>query len=299
MSATAKDYFELHFTVLIWGFTAVLGLLITLPAVEVVLYRTLIAFIGLGLLILVRRGSFGIGNREITKIAGTGLLIGLHWICFFESARMSTASVSLAGMATTSLWTSLLEPIMVKGKKLQWFEPVLGLIAIAGIVIIFNVEVRYIWGLVVGIVAALLSAVFTIINSRLTIKHDHFVITYYEMLSAFVAIFFFLLLSGSMADMSLPQSMDWLWLLILGLVCTVYAYSISVKIMRRLTPFTVNLTVNLEPIYGILLAVVIFGEKEEMNPGFYWGTGLILLSVLLYPIIKRYERRRTAVRTSA
>ncbi len=295
MSPTAKDYFELHFTVLIWGFTAVLGLLITIPAVDVVFYRTLIAAIGLAILVLLRRGKFNIGPGEILKIAGTGLLIGLHWICFFESARLSTASVSLAGMATTSLWTSLLEPLMVKGKRLHWFEPMLGIVALVGIIIIFNVEFQYLWGMMVGIAAALLSAIFTIINSRFTIKHDHFVINYYEMLSAFIAILLFILVTSGFEGIVIPGKEDFLWLLILGLVCTVYAYSISIKIMRRLTPFTVNLTVNLEPVYGIVLAILVFGESEEMNPGFYWGTSLILLSVVLYPVIKRYEKRRQGV----
>lgn len=290
MSATPRDYLELHLVVLAWGFTAIFGLLISVPALEVVLYRTLVASVGLWVLLLFRKSNFAIGRREIFKIAGTGLLIGLHWIMFFGSARLSTASISLAAMATTSLWTTLLEPLMTEHKKIKWYELVLGIMAVAGMVIIFNVEFRFAWGLIVGIGAAILSAVFTILNAGLVKRHDHFTITFYEMVSAFLGLLLILSFYKGPLKIEWPGYSDWLWLLLLGGICTVYAYSISVKVMKRLRPFVVNLTINLEPIYGILLAIVVFGENEAMKPGFYWGTAIILISVLAYPMINRYQR---------
>jgi drug/metabolite transporter (DMT)-like permease len=195
-------------------------------------------------------------------------------------------------MATSSLWTSLLEPLMTKGKKIKSFEMILALLALIGIVVIFNVSLKYALGLAVAIASALLASIFTIINAKLTVKHDHYTITFYEMLSASASIFIFMLFYKGFGNIAVPQGMDWVWLLILGLVCTVYAYSMSVKIMRTLSPFIVNLTINLEPVYGIALAVLIIGGKEEMNFGFYLGTAIILSSVLLYPILNRYHKRR-------
>jgi drug/metabolite transporter (DMT)-like permease len=292
MNPIIKSYLQLHFAVLIWGFTAVLGLLIALPAVEMVFYRSLIATLGLLALLAFTKRQFNIGKAEIWKISGTGLLIGIHWILFFESARLSTASVCLAGMATSSLWTSLLEPIMTKGKKIKAFELILALLAIIGIVVIFNVSFKYALGLAVAIVSALFASIFTIINAKLTVKHDHYTITFYEMLSASVSILVFMLFYKGLGNIAFPKGMDWPWLLILGLVCTVYAYSMAVKIMRTLSPFVVNLTINLEPVYGIALAVLIIGGKEEMSFGFYIGTAIILSSVLLYPILNRYHKRK-------
>ena len=300
MTATPKDYIHLHFLVLIWGFTAILGLLITIPAVEIVFYRTLISAAGLAVLMMILGLSFRIGRGEIIRLLLTGSLIAGHWILFFASARVSTASVCLAGMATTSFWTSLLEP-MSTGEKIKWYEVMLGLVVIAGLYIIFHFEFDHAPGLIMALGSAFLAALFTVINKHLSVRHHHHTITFYEMAGAFVSIVLFLpLYQRYLAESGQIQlvmtSMDFVYILILALVCTVYAYSASIGIMKKISAFTVNLIVNLEPVYGIILAVIIFGDKEKMQPGFYIGAAVILASVLVHPILdRRYHRKYTSV----
>ncbi|MDN4166554.1 EamA family transporter [Cytophagales bacterium LB-30] len=290
-----KSYLKLHFVVLIWGFTAILGLLITLPAVELVFYRTLFAAIGLGILLYFRKRNFKIGWGEILKIVGTGVLISAHWILFFASARVSNASVALAGIATCSFWTSFLEPLMTK-RKIKGFEVLLGVVVVLGLYVIFRFEFTHAVGLSMAIVSALLASLFTVINSQFTQRHNPYMITFYEMGGAFIttAVFLpFYALFFTEGQLQLqPTTMDWVWIIILAIVCTVYAYSLSVELMQKISAFMVNLTVNMEPVYGIILAVLIFGESEEMQGGFYLGTLIILLSVIAHPFLDKWHYRK-------
>jgi drug/metabolite transporter (DMT)-like permease len=295
MTATPREYLHLHFLVLIWGFTAILGLLITIPAVEVVFYRTLISAIGLGIIIYFKKYPLWIGKREIFQILGTGMLIGAHWILFFGSARVSNASVCLAGMATTSFWTSFLEPLM-NNRKIKWFEVALGVLVIVGLYVIFRFEFSHALGLTMAIGSAFIAALFTVINGRFTLKHNHYTITFYEMTGAFIGTalffpFYRLFIAESQALQLDLTLMDLLYLGILALICTVYAYSASIQLMQKISAFVINLTVNLEPVYGILLAFIIFGDSERMHLGFYIGAAIILISVLAHPVLnKRYNR---------
>ncbi|MEQ8629448.1 DMT family transporter [Ekhidna sp.] len=295
MMQERKDYLTLHFIVLIWGFTAILGLLIDIPSVEVVFFRTLIAAIGLFVLLKFWKRSLKINSRKhMLQILGTGSLIALHWILFFLSARISNASVCLAGMATCSLWTSLIEPLS-QGRKIKRFEVMLSIIAFIGIAVIFNVEFDYLTGLLTAVLSAFIASVFTVINGRLTKTYDPYVITYYEMVGACLSIaaFFPIYSAYFVESLSLiPSLSDWFYLSMLAIVCTVYAYSVSVELMKRLSAFSINLVVNLEPVYGIILALIIFGDSEEMSPGFYGGTLLILTSVLLYPLLNRRYKKK-------
>ncbi|MEQ6166705.1 DMT family transporter [Ekhidna sp. MALMAid0563] len=295
MMQERKDYLTLHFIVLIWGFTAILGLLIDIPSVEVVFFRTLIAAIGLFVLLKFWKRSLKINSRKhMLQILGTGSLIALHWILFFLSARISNASVCLAGMATCSLWTSLIEPLS-QGRKIKRFEVMLSIIAFIGIAVIFNVGFDYLAGLLTAVLSAFIASVFTVINGRLTKTYDPYVITYYEMVGACLSIaaFFPIYSAYFVESLSLiPSLSDWFYLSMLAIVCTVYAYSVSVELMKRLSAFSINLVVNLEPVYGIILALIIFGDSEEMSPGFYGGTLLILTSVLLYPLLNRRYKKK-------
>ena len=290
-----KDFLTLHFIVLIWGFTAILGLSIDIPSVEVVFFRTLIASIGLWIALKVWKKRLKINSsKNLLIILGTGALIAAHWILFFLSARISNASVCLAGMATCSLWTSLIEPLS-QGRKIRGFEVLLSIIAFIGIGVIFNVEFDYLSGLLIAVLSAFIAAVFTVINGRLTKTYDPYVITFYEMVGACIAtVLFFPVYTGFFVDklMLTPELDDWFYLSVLAIVCTVYAYSVSVELMKRLSAFSVNLAVNLEPVYGIILALIIFGDSEEMSPGFYLGTLLILTSVLLYPLLNRRYKKK-------
>lgn len=296
MMPTYKDYLHLHFLVLIWGFTAILGLLINIPAVEVVFYRTLIATIGLMILLYARRISFIIGRPNVLKLLSTGVLIAGHWILFFWSARVSTASVCLAGIATTSFWTSFLEPLVLR-KRIKWYEVFLGLIVILGLYIIFHFEFNHAVGLAMALGSAFLAALFTVINARFTKHMHHYQITFYEMIGACVSILLFFpvykyFLTPDNAIHLTLNFYDLLYLSILALVCTVYAYSASIDLMKKISAFSVNLSVNLEPVYGIILAVIIFGDREKMQPGFYAGAAIILLSVLAHPLLNKMYRRK-------
>lgn len=300
-SGSLKDYLLLHFIVLIWGFTAILGLLISLPSLELVFYRTLIATVGVAVVMLVSKKPMFVPIPDLLKIAGVGVLISLHWIFFFWSARLSTASVCLAGMATTSLWTAFVEPI-VNRTKVKWYEVALGLLVISGLLVIFQFETGYWLGLIMALISAFLGALFSVLNGRLTMRYSPFQITLYEMAAAclfalvFMPIYASFLTEGAQIQWAW-RGLDWLWLLILGGICTVYAFSVSVELMKRVSVFSINLTYNLEPVYGILLAVLIFGESEKMSPQFYLGTSIILISVLIYPILNFWNKRRKTVRT--
>ncbi len=300
MSATVKDYLMLHFIVLIWGFTAILGLLISLPSIELVFYRTLIASVGVAFLFLIKKKNILLPTKDLLKVTSTGIIIALHWILFFWSARVSTASVCLAGMATTSLWTAFVEPIFNR-TKIKWYEVALGLVVISGLLVIFSFESGYWLGLIMALGSALLAAVFSVINGNLTQKHSPYQITFYEMAGACLFTLLFMpvyseFLSDGVGIQWAWEGMDWFWLLILGGICTVYAFSVSVDLMKRLSVFSINLTVNLEPVYGIVLAVLIFGESEKMTPQFYLGTSIILVSVLSYPVLNYLNKRRKPVR---
>ncbi|BDD08601.1 permease [Fulvitalea axinellae] len=293
-----KDYLKLHFLVFIWGFTAILGVLITIPAVETVFYRTLVASLALGAWTYWKRGSeLAVGRKMALKLLGTGALIGVHWMLFFSAAEVANASITLAGAATCAFWTSILDPLTNK-RKILWYEVAMGLAVVLGLYVIFLFEFDHALGLALAIGAALLAAVFTVINGRLSNHYHHGVITFYELAGAWLVVTLFLpfykeyFAEGQALRMS-PEGMDWVYLAVLALICTVYAYAESVELMKRITPFAMNLTVNMEPVYGMVLAIFILGENKELNPGFYIGTGIILLSVLAYPFIKRFHKRKT------
>lgn len=297
LPSLVKDYLMLHLVVLIWGFTAILGMLISMPTLEIVIYRTLLATVFLGIIFWWRKSNVRLPQKELLKILVTGAVIALHWILFFGAARVSNISVCLAGLATASFWTAFIEPLVNKS-RIKWYEVLLGVMVIIGLVIIFSFELDYWLGLVMSVMSALFGACFMVINSRLTKRGNPYVITFYEMIGACL---FSLLIMPIYAVyftenglQLIPTPLDWLWLFFLSGICTVYAFSVSVELMKRLTAFAVNLTVNLEPVYGIILAVLLFGEKEKMTPGFYLGTLVILLSVCLYPLFNFIYKRRKA-----
>lgn len=298
MVATS-DYLKLHFIVFLWGFTGILGKLISIPAVEMVFYRTLLAAFGMGVLILLVRGTFKVSKADFIKILLTGFIVGIHWLAFFLSARISNVSVSLVGFATGSLWTAFLEPL-VKKQKIRYIEVAFGLMVLTGLYIIFASDFGYSGGLMLAIFSGLTCAIFSIINSQLVQRVHAFTITFYEMTGAclIIVLFFPFYLDGWAAANSLqlsPTLTDWIYIMLLAWLCSVYGYSAAVQLTKRITVFLFQLTMNLEPVYGIVMAVVVFGETEKMNSNFYIGTLFILMSVLLYPMMKR---RFTAAPTS-
>ena len=289
---TLTDYLQLHFIVVIWGFTAILGkLLEPLDSSAVVLFRTVLAVLGLGVVLIIRKQNLHVSPADRWKLLATGGIIGLHWLLFFAAARLANVSVCLAGMATSSLWASLLEPLLLR-RRIRLIEVVLGAVVMAGLYLIFQFEFDKVGGLVVAILSAMLSSLFTIINSRFTHRYDALVISFYEMGGALVGAFGLWLAVRATDPMAVDHvvqyvpdsSLQWVWLLILSLVCTVYAYTMGVRLLRKFSPYMAVLTVNLEPVYGIVLAVLIFGNSERMTTGFYFGTLVILAAVIAYPI---------------
>jgi len=291
MEASLKDYFKLHFIVFIWGFSAILGKLMTIPSGEVVFFRTLFSAVVLAGLLSYRKRAFDIGASGIAKTLATGLLIGAHWVLFFEAARVANISVCLAGLATTTFWTSLIEPLFTS-RRVRLFEVFIGLVVIAGLYVVFQFEFDNALGLTLAIISALLAAMFSVLNSKFTMRYNPYMITFYEMIGACVGVGLFLLVyqplfMGQDFALAVPVGNDWIWLLLLVLVCTVYAYSDAVELMKRISAFTVNLTINLEPVYGIVMALAFFPDSEAMSSGFYFGTLIIVVAVLSYPVINK------------
>jgi drug/metabolite transporter (DMT)-like permease len=295
-----KNYLQLHFIVLIWGFTAILGLLISMPAVELVFFRTVLAALLLGCMLLRKKELLIILKTDFVRLLLTGGLIAAHWILFFGAARVSTASICLAGMATGSLWTSLLEPLILR-RKISVLEIAIGLIVIAGLYVVFHFEFNHALGISMAIASAMLAALFTVVNVQFSARYNAYTITFYEMVGACIVTSLFLpfykYFIAQNAQLALtPTLSDWFYIAILAFVCTVYAYSVAVKLMKKFSAFAINLTVNLEPVYGIVLAFLIFGDAEKMTPGFYLGTLIILTAVLIYPVLNKYLNKRKEMR---
>ncbi|MEE3227302.1 MAG: EamA family transporter, partial [Bacteroidota bacterium] len=220
--------------------------------------------------------------------------IALHWLTFFGAVKIANVSITLAMMSTGAFFTSILEPIFYK-RKLIWYELVFGLLVIGGLYLIFEVETRYTEGIIVALISALLAALFTLFNGKYAKKHDSVMISFYELLTGALFITVFLAVTNRFdASFFQVQQTDWIYLIILATVCTAYAFIASVKVMKHLTPYTIMLTTNMEPVYGIILAFLILGDAEQMNTGFYFGAILILLTVILNGILKNAGRRKAA-----
>jgi len=281
-----KNYLHLHFLVFIWGFTAILGALISIEAIPLVWYRMFFAVIFVLFFILLTKKSLKISLKSLLKFLFTGIIIALHWIAFFSAIKIANVSIALVAMSTGALFASLIEPLFFK-RQLNHLELFFGLLVIIGLYIIFNVEKQYTLGIIYALIASFLSALFTVLNGLYVKKHEAEVITFYQLFFGVVFITIYILLSSTFTieDFYLSIS-DVVYLLILSSICTAYAFVVSVKIMKFLTPYTVMLTVNLEPVYGIILAVLIFGDKEKMNPQFYIGALLIIATVIINGALK-------------
>lgn len=282
----------LHLTVIVWGFTGILGNLISISAIHLVWYRVLIAFLSLLVYLGFMRKALVVSREKLMQFFATGGLVGLHWILFFESIKVSTVSVTLVCISSVTLFTALLEPLFYK-RRISKMELLTGVLVIVGIYLIFKFESQYVKGITLGLICALVASFFSIFNSKLVKKSEATIISFYEMLGAFLWISLYLLVTGGFgAEMQLKGS-DLFYLLVLGTVCTSGAYVAAVSVMKEISAFRVALASNLEPIYGILLAFVFFGQQEVMSMGFYMGAILILSAVFMYPIVRiKLEKRR-------
>lgn len=281
-----NNYLHLHLLVFIWGFTAILGALISIEAIPLVWYRMFFAVLFLLAYFLVKKKSLKTSPKALLKFLFSGIIIALHWIAFFSAIKVANVSIALVAMSTGALFTSLIEPLFFK-RRLILQELFFGIIVVAGLYLIFNVENEYTLGIIYALIAAFLSALFTVLNGLFIKKHDAEIITFYQLLFGvgFISIYVLATSDFSIQDFSLNNS-DILYLLILSSICTAYAFVVSVRIMKYLTPYTVMLTINLEPVYGIILAVLFFGDKEKMSPLFYIGASVIIITVIINGILK-------------
>ena len=285
-----KNFALLHFLVFIWGFTAILGAIISVEAIPLVWYRMFFAVVFLLIYFLIKKKSLKTSPRGLLNFLFTGIIIALHWIAFFSAIKVANVSIALIAMSTGALFASLIEPLFFK-RRLIFLELLFGLIVIAGLYLIFDVESKYTLGIIYALIASFLSALFTVLNGLYIKKYDAEIISFYQLLFGvlFISIYVLVTSGFSIQNFALKNS-DIFYLLILSSICTAYAFVVAVKIMKYLTPYTVMLTVNLEPVYGIILALLIFGDKEKMSPQFYIGASVIIITVIINGILKNKKK---------
>ena len=286
-SAKFKNQLHLHFLVFIAGFTAILGELISLEAIPLVWYRMLIAGVLMFGFIKIKKISLVVPFKTILKFFLAGIVIALHWITFFAAIKVSNISITLAMFSTGAFFASLIEPIFYK-RKIIPYEIIFGLLVIAGVFMIMQTEIKYLLGICLGIISALFSSLFAVINGKFVAYHNASTISFYEFISGVFFISLYIAFSNDGFDASFFKLSidDWLYLGILASVCTAYAFIASVYVMRYITPYSVVLTYNLEPIYGIFLALLFFPQTEVMPPIFYIGAALIICTVLMNALVK-------------
>lgn len=286
-----KNYLHLHFLVLIAGFTAILGELISIEAIPLVWYRMTIAGVLMFLFIKFKKMSLKVPLKALIRFSIAGVIIALHWITFFAAIKASNISITLAMFSTGAFFASLIEPLFYK-RKIIGYEIIFGFIVIAGVVLITQTELQYLLGIALGISSALFSTLFAVLNGQFVKKYKASVISFYEFVSGVLFMSIFIAFTGDGFDASYFQlsSSDWICLFILASICTAYAFIASIHVMKHITPYTLVLTYNLEPIYGIVLAVILFPQTETMRPLFYVGAALIISTVLLNAMFKNINK---------
>ena len=280
---------SLHLMVVILGLTGVFGKLISLDAIHLVWYRMFIAFITLSFFLVYKKELFSIKRKDFFGILGVGALVTFHWLCFFQSIKVSTISVAVVCLATSSLFSALIEPMFFKRKLLK-YEVFMGIVVIAALIFILGAETQYLWGYFYGIMAAFLGTLFTLCNAKYIKKVGAEKITMIEMLAGVLIIScVFLIQQDYTVFTSLISVADFSYLLILGTLCTAMVFVWMTEIMKHITPYSLIMAVNLEPIYSIILALLIFGDSELMSISFYIGSSVIIGIVFLEGYLKNKQ----------
>ncbi|MBK7763451.1 MAG: EamA family transporter [Bacteroidetes bacterium] len=284
---------KMHLAVFLWGFTGVLGRAIELSEFPLVWYRTLItAFIFL-IILYFRKEFVPISRKELFRFMGIGSIIAIHWVAFYGSIKYANASIALTCLATAGIFTAFIEPIALK-TKFNYKELLIGFIALIGMYCIYHFEIKYAVGIVLGIIASLLSSIFTIMNKKIVNNYPSRMVAFYEIGSGFLLLTLLapIYMKVSPQTNFIPNTMDLVWLGVLSLCCTVWGQSLALSALKTLSSFTTVLMVNLEPVYGILLAIIFFNENQELGYGFYIGITLIALSVGLHTLSMAVTRYR-------
>jgi drug/metabolite transporter (DMT)-like permease len=285
-NARLFNYLHLHVIVFIWGFTAVLGALISIEAIPLVWYRMLLATGFIYIFLKLRKTNLRYSRKALGGFFIAGLIIALHWLAFFGAIKVSNVSVTLAVMSTGAFFTSFLEPLYYR-RRIIGYEVLFGLLVVVGLYIIFQFETGYIMGILLALCSSFLGSIFSVINGKMAKRHQASVISFYELLFGMLCISVYLAFNGDFStEFFQLDKNDWIYLLILASFCTAYAFIASIHVMKWLSPYTVMLTINLEPVYGIILALLILGDSENMSPQFYYGALIILVTVLVNGIVK-------------
>ncbi|WP_445736438.1 DMT family transporter [Mariniflexile sp.] len=295
LNVKLKNHLHLHFLVFIAGFTAILGELITITAIPLVWFRMVMASILIFVYVKVAKVNMSIKPKSLLRLSIAGIIIALHWITFFGAIDVSNVSITLAMFSTGAFFASLIEPIIYK-RRIIWYEILFGVIVVLGVLVITQSEMKHINGIILGISSAFLSSLFAVLNGTFLKQHTATVISFYEFLSGVLFISIYILIFGggfSVEFFNLSLS-DFGYLFILASICTAYAFIAAVHVMKVISPYTVVLSYNLEPVYGIFIAVLLFPEKEIMSLYFYYGAIIIFTTILLNAILKnlRYLKRK-------
>lgn len=288
-----KSYLHLHLIVFIWGFTAILGKLLSIDAVALVWYRMGLASLLILWYVMYKKMSLQISRSQVVKYVFGGVVIALHWVTFFYAIKISNISIALATMSTGAFFTIFIEALY-KRKKIDVRELVFGILAIIGLYIIYRSEISLQLGMFVALLSSFLSALFSVFNADFVKEENAIIISFYEIVFGVLAVTIYLLSTGELITEGFftLEPLDYLWLFILSSVCTAYAFIVSIDLLKKLSAFTVMLTINLEPIYAIVLAVFLFPNNEKMSSSFYLGAGLILLTVVINGILKTASRKK-------
>jgi len=277
-----KAFIQLHIAVFLAGFTGVLGRLITLNEALIVWYRLLISCAILWIFLLFKKKKSEATRDQKLMAAGIGFLLMLHWVTFYAGIKISTVSTTLVCLSAMGFFTAIIEPLILR-KPFDLTEVLLGLLVIAGISIVFHFDPKYKLGIIVGLFSALLASIFPVLNRELMQKMDPETATRYQLGGGlfFITLLMPLYFHFFPVSRLLPSLSDWGWLLVLSILCTVIAFELFMKALQKIPAFTVNLTYNLEPIYGIAMAFIIYREDKDLGPGFYYGFSLIIAAVIL------------------
>jgi drug/metabolite transporter (DMT)-like permease len=278
-----KALIQMNIAVFLWGFTGVLGRAISLDSTMLVWWRLLITAVSLWIMYAVLRKIKRISARAILKISLIGTVLALHWVCFYASIKLANVTIALTCLSTTALLAAIVEPLLLK-KRFDPFEIILGLFAIAGIFIIYNTHIQFSTGIVVGLLAALFTVIVSVLNKKMIDDHEPEQITLYQLTGGFVGLTILLPAFQYFfpVKLSAPTNVDWLWLIILSWVCTIFTFFLYIRALKNVSAFTMNLALTLEPVYGIILAFIIYKENKNLSDWFYLGFALIALAVVLH-----------------
>ena len=280
---------SLHLMVVVLGLTGVFGKLISLSAIHLVWYRMGIAFISIAIFLAFKKQLFAVSKKDFLGLLGVGALVTFHWLCFFESIKVSTVSVAVVCLATSSLFSALIEPFFFK-RKFLFYEVIMGIVVVVALAFIMGTETKYFWGYFYGIMAALLATLFTLFNAKYINKVGAAKITMIEMLSGVLIISCILFFQQDYTVFTTKISItDLTYLIILGTLCTAMVFVWLTEIMRHITPYSLIMAINLEPVYSIIFALIIFGDNELMSSSFYFGSCLIIGIVFLDGYLKNKQ----------